>query len=68
MQIHIQLNGESREVPEGSSVAELVESIGLAPGHVAVELNRELVPRDRRPLIRLQEGDAIELVTLVGGG
>jgi thiamine biosynthesis protein ThiS len=68
MKIHIQLNGDSREISASSSIAELVESIGLAPDQVAVELNRELVPRDRRTSTPLREGDTVELVTLVGGG
>lgn len=68
MDIRIQLNGAPREVPEGSTVAELVEALGLVPEQVAVELNRGLVPRARRAQTRLREGDRVELVTLVGGG
>ncbi len=68
MKIHIRLNGDALEISEGASVAELVESVGLAPDQVAVELNRELVPRERRAETSLSDGDAVELVTLVGGG
>jgi thiamine biosynthesis protein ThiS len=64
----ILLNGQRRELERGTTVAGLVESLGLAPGQVAVERNRVLVPRARRAQVELEEGDAIELVTLVGGG
>lgn len=68
MEVQIQLNGAARGVPRDSSVAELVAALGLVPEQVAVELNRDLVPRERRADTRLREGDRVELVTLVGGG
>ena len=64
----IRLNGEEREVTENLTVAELVGELGLSPRQVAVEVNRELVPRSERDTARLSEGDEIEMVTLVGGG
>ncbi len=64
----ILLNGERRELASGISVAELIEALGLRPEHVAVERNRELIPRPRHPEVRLSEGDSLEIVTLVGGG
>ncbi len=66
--IQIQLNGESREVPQGFTAAELVDSLGLAPELVAIEINRELCPQSARDSTRLSSGDSVELVTLVGGG
>ncbi len=66
--IQIQLNGEPRQVPEGSTAAELVDSLGLAPELVAIEINRELCPKSARDSTQLASGDSIELVTLVGGG
>ena len=66
--MRITLNGEARDVPESCSVAELVAELGLKPEQVAVEVNRELVARARRAEHPLRPGDAIELVTLVGGG
>ena len=50
------------------AVAELLESLALGPEGVAVEVNGELVTRTEREDVRLAEGDAVELVTLVGGG
>lgn len=66
--MRVRLNGEEREVAPNLTVAELVEELQLSPRQVAVELNRELVPRARREATRLSEGDEIEVVTLVGGG
>lgn len=62
------VNGETREVPDGSTVAELVRALGLRPEIVAVERNLELVKRAEREQVRLAEGDRIEIATLVGGG
>jgi sulfur carrier protein len=66
--IHIELNGRRHEVREGLSVAELVLELGLRPEIVAVEVNQELVTRDRRGATVLRSGDRVELVTMVGGG
>jgi len=64
----ISLNGERREIREGMTVADLISDLALPPEHVAVELNRALLKRALFTKTRLQEGDALELVTLVGGG
>ena len=66
--MHIQINGDSSEVPADTTVARLIESLGLAPELVAVELNDGLVARDERATTRLADGDRVEIVTLVGGG
>lgn len=66
--MRILVNGEARECARGTTVAELLVQLGLAAGQVAVERNRVLVPRARRAEVLLEEGDTIELVTLVGGG
>lgn len=66
--MEIVVNGESRDVPEGISVAELLESLGLAGRFVAVEVNLEVVPRACHGEHRLAAGDRLEIVTLVGGG
>ena len=68
MNARIHVNGEAREVPDGTSLAELLEQRGLRPEQVAVELNQQLVTRDARAATWLREGDRVELVTLVGGG
>jgi sulfur carrier protein len=66
--LEILLNGQSRSVPAGMSVAALLAELGLPVGHVAVEVNLELVPRARHGEQLLAAGDRVEIVTLVGGG
>ena len=56
------------ETADAMVVAELIEDLDLSPEQVAVEVNGELVPRAERAAHQLSEGDAVELVTLVGGG
>jgi thiamine biosynthesis protein ThiS len=66
--LHIRLNGEAKEVEEGSTLLALVESLALAPERVAVELNGEVVRRAEWPRVTLDEGDRVEVVHFVGGG
>jgi sulfur carrier protein len=63
----IVLNGESRAT-QGQTVAELLRELGLDPRQVAVERNREIVPRAEHGQVVLAEGDQLEIVTFVGGG
>ncbi len=62
------VNGEPRTVAEGLTLAQLVRELGLERNPIAVELNLNVVPRDRHGETRLAEGDRLEIVTLVGGG
>ena len=64
----ILLNGEPREVDGATSLAQLLEAAGYAERRIAVEVNREIVPRSRHPQHRLAEGDRIEIVHAIGGG
>jgi sulfur carrier protein len=66
--MRITVNGEARDVPDRTTVARLLEMLPNAGGRVAVEVNREIVPRSQHAARRLAEGDAVEIVTLVGGG
>ena len=69
MKLHI--NGDERDfagVPTPFTLAALVEALGMKPDRVAVELNRDIVPRERWPDTRLNEGDRLEVVHFVGGG
>lgn len=66
--VEIMVNGESRTVPEGLTVADLVAQLELQPKFLAVERNLQLVPQAQHSLCRLEAGDRIEIVTLVGGG
>ncbi|MGB3804290.1 MAG: sulfur carrier protein ThiS [Sphingopyxis granuli] len=65
--IAIILNGEQRQV-RGGSIADLVASLGLDVKKVAVERNREIVPRSTLADVALANGDALEIVHFVGGG
>lgn len=62
------INEESREVPDGTTVADIVETLSINPKFVAVEVNLELIPRDEHATHMLADGDQLEVVTLVGGG
>jgi thiamine biosynthesis protein ThiS len=66
--MRIEINGVERTLPEGLSVQELLGTLELEPEQAAVELNRVLVPRAKRAEVSLNEGDRVEIVTLVGGG
>jgi thiamine biosynthesis protein ThiS len=66
--MQIRVNGEYREVDPGTTVARLLAQLEMHPRYLAVERNFELVPRTRHAECLLQEGDAVEIVTLVGGG
>ena len=61
------VNGEARDVPEGETIRTLVARHNLTPEQVAVELNRRLVRAEKYDQV-LEEGDAVEIVTFVGGG
>ena len=64
----VRVNGETREVDDGISVAALVYSLGIVAARIAVEVNREIVPKNAHAGHRLRDGDAVEIVTMVGGG
>jgi len=65
--VNILLNGEPRCV-QSVSLEELVDELLLVDKRVAVEWNREIIPRSRFPEVRLQDGDRIEIVHAIGGG
>lgn len=66
--IAITLNGEPRRLPAGTSIAEMLLRIGLDPARVAVERNRDIVPRSTLADVALADGDVLEIVHFVGGG
>lgn len=66
--MQVKINGESKNIDDGMTVAALVASLDLQPKFVAVERNREIVPRKQHADCTLQPGDELEIVTLVGGG
>ena len=66
--LEIVVNSEPRQVADGTTVAGLLDQLGLANKIVAVEVNLRLVPRAQHPGCALRAGDRVEIVTLVGGG
>ena len=62
------LNGEPAKAPDSATLAMFLESLGLPEKGVAVERNREIVPKSMYATTRLAEGDRIEIVQFVGGG
>ena len=66
--MHIQLNGETVELPDGATVADLLVQLQLTERRVAVELNLDIVPRSQHASRLLQPGDVLEVVHAIGGG
>ncbi len=63
----VKVNGEKRELAQGTTLRALVGQFNLAPEKVAIELNRRLAGSDRYDT-SLNDGDEVEIVTFVGGG
>lgn len=62
------VNGETKEVEDGITVADLIASLGLKPERLAVEVNRAIIRRAAWSSALLAEGDRVEIVNFVGGG
>lgn len=66
--ISINLNGQSKQIAQDTSAAALVAELGIGARKFAVEINRQVISKDRLDEVVLQEGDEVNVVTLVGGG
>jgi thiamine biosynthesis protein ThiS len=66
--LHIQVNGESREVTDNLSLTELISCLNLRPEQIAIELNHHVVRRMHWSETILHENDRVEIVHFVGGG
>lgn len=62
------VNGEKKQLDDRQSVSDLVTLLGLGRRAVAVEVNKQLIPRKQHATATLRDGDIVEIVTLVGGG
>jgi sulfur carrier protein len=62
------VNDDTIDLPDGASVRDLLAHLGLAEKPCAVEVNQHVVPRRDHEQVSLQDGDRVEIVTLVGGG
>lgn len=66
--IHIKVNGQPQTVAAGLTVADLLLALGVRTELVAVEVNLDIVPKPAHAQTVVQDGDQVEVVTLVGGG
>jgi sulfur carrier protein len=66
--MQVRLNGELREIPDGSTITSLLAHLGVKAQRVAVEVNESVVTKDRYEAHRIGPGDAVEIVAFVGGG
>jgi sulfur carrier protein len=66
--MQVLVNGRAMQVPDGTTVRGLLDRMNTDAGRVAVERNQDVVPRKTWENVRLTEGDAVEIVTFVGGG
>jgi thiamine biosynthesis protein ThiS len=66
--MNLLLNGEPASAPESLSVAQFLDRLGLPRKGLAVELNRQIVPRSSYDNVWLSDGDRVEIVQFVGGG
>lgn len=64
----LKINGETGEFEDSITVSELLEEIGTPAIGIAVECNREIVPRSQHGSTMLKDGDVLEIVKMVGGG
>ncbi len=66
--MRVEVNGESREVPAGTTIADLVADLAQSGQRFAVEINEELVPRSTHAHRPVADGDRVEVVRAIGGG
>ncbi len=66
--MQVMLNGESTDLADGATIDDLVNQLDLAHRRIAVEVNRDIVPRDCFAGRALRDGDVIEIVHFIGGG
>jgi sulfur carrier protein len=66
--IAITVNGERRELPEGSTITDLLRQLGLDRPGIAIALDRRVVPRSAHAATVLQSGATVEVIRAVGGG
>ena len=64
----IQLNGQEKELEKPVTIGELLRHLNLHEGRIAVEVNLEIIDRQKFPSFQLKEGDKVEVISFVGGG
>lgn len=66
--MHIILNGDQRKVADKSSLSQLIDDLQLSGKRLAIEVNREIIPKSEHDTYILKDGDRVELVHAIGGG
>jgi thiamine biosynthesis protein ThiS len=66
--IEVAINGETRAIPPGQTILQLLESLGLDPARVAVEMDRRIVKPHDWAATPIGSGACLEIVQFVGGG
>lgn len=66
--MQITLNGKAYMVDQDATIEKLAQTLNIAPTQVAIERNREIVPRSLYGQVQLNEGDQVEIVAFIGGG
>ena len=66
--MQVNVNGDNTTLKDNATLSELLEHLGLGAGRIAVEVNREIIPRSEHSGHRLRDGDRIEVVQAIGGG
>jgi sulfur carrier protein len=66
--MNVTVNGESRSLDAEATLTQLLQTLGLQDKRIAVEVNRDIVPRSEYSSFRLSENDTIEIVNAIGGG
>lgn len=66
--MRVRVNGEDKETQNGSTLKALLDGLNIRPEGIAVEVNREIVPKRNWENAVLKDGDAIEIVRMTGGG
>ena len=64
----IQLNGDPYEINDGTNLNELLNKLRIRKNKVAIEVNGEIVEKDKYPNLILNKGDKVEIVQFIGGG
>lgn len=66
--MELMVNGKKLEVPEGATITALLEQLNINPLRVAVQLNLEVIKRERYEKTALNQGDRLEIITFMAGG
>lgn len=66
--VTIEVNGKTHTLVAGSTIAQLIEQLGMQNQRVAVEHNQDVIPRSEYPHVRLSSGDRVEIIRAIGGG